>query len=904
MDLAGMLNNGPEPDRKAASRTPPGASLSLSRQTSGLTPLQTTSQGQTSTQYQYPSQHSQSPAVQQPPGSQYQSYGSYSATTPGGRPPGQPYQYPQASPSQQAWNSQPTALSAAQGTTHSHSPTPPSQHGHTPQSMRQSPLSTILHGPSQQHQQQQQTSYQYQHSQPSTPLGPPPLQYSRTSTHGYQEQQQSPYHQRQSSITSNGLTTGSPAAHLASIGNILDSPGVVLRQSPHVRPTSEYLTQVGRDRSLSVSPKTKVIPRTLSQSSRQSSQAENYGSARSSLQHQHSLSSLTESQNHVTHHSHPTQSSVAYQESSTAPPRPSEVTQRLLAPAQTPYPDTGLSAFDHSGSLSQTNPIQTQPPPAIQHQSQRLGMNHLLTPASSITAEEAPLADIAITKMRKTQEPSIFMKPSPKPKRAAVAAPPTSQPPAEQSGEDRSGAAESIAVLEKGLQQGPLAAPVNGNIIKEPSMPATSEVKPSNKRPASEAAAEPPAKRGKARKYTERPAWASLHPKNPAYKAEENGMNGTSAGRAPPRQQHNQQKHRPPVQTNGSALGRPQQRPNQPQPNGTQTSSQGYLPQDANPDRPWSDAVPLDRDLLRTRHCLGLGKWEKSIRWTAPMPEMLKQVMDWLYVQLNNLQDVPDDPNEVEIEIEAKIGQIVDAKSGQRVMWPITSPTILNQGWATKDNIKFESQMEGNEHKAMNGFLNSALQKSKLEEENGRVAMDYSHPKTRDSFLPLSDAGYNALPASFRRHANKGDLRLRTTTNTTTGEVEARIVKTKISDLHIYNPAGDYDCRISLNLEANMNHRHFAPFDDLSDEWAPGDKISPPRMKDRMSYKHLVYQIDLTMVTVSKALPPKYELELEVQGQVLREQLRRLIQGGENAFADVVNGFLDNATWLMRQKVA
>ncbi|TKA81193.1 hypothetical protein B0A55_02637 [Friedmanniomyces simplex] len=536
-------------------------------------------------------------------------------------------------------------------------------------------------------------------------------------------------------------------------------------------------------------------------------------------------------------------------------------------------------------------------------------MNHLLTPATSLTSMDGAAAGTMV-KTRKTQEQSLFMKPSPKPKRPAVAPPPPQQQPVEQVGEDRSGAADSMAVLEKGLQQPGATGLVGAEVVKEPSLPATGDYQPSNKRPAEhEPAAEPPAKRGKARKYTERPVWARLHPKNPNYRAEEHGVNGASAGRSqgqtPPRQQLNRQHPAMPAKTNGVVAANPQHQQSPPQSNGNRMSPNDYLPEGCNPDKPWSDSVPLDRDLLRTKHCLGLEKWERSIRWTAPMPEMLKQVIDWLYVQLNNLQDVPDNPEEVEIEIEAKIGQIVNAGKGERIMMPITSPAILNQMWATSDNIRFESQMELNEHKAMNAFLNTALEASKMEERAGRVAMDYSHPKSRDSFRPLSDAGYDALPPSFRRHARekRKDLKLRTTTNLATGEVEARIVKTKMADLHIYNPAGDYDCRISLNLEANMNHPHLASYTDLSDDWAPGERGSPDRSKDRMSYKHLVYRIDLTMVSVSKALPPKFELELEVEGQVLREQMGRMREGEkENAFADVVGGFLDNATFLMRQR--
>jgi len=215
------------------------------------------------------------------------------------------------------------------------------------------------------------------------------------------------------------------------------------------------------------------------------------------------------------------------------------------------------------------------------------------------------------------------------------------------------------------------------------------------------------------------------------------------------------------------------------------------------------------------------------------------------------------------------------------------------------------------EHKAMNQFLNSALQSSNAEAPHGRVPMSYAHPKSRDSFRPLSQHGWDVLGASFRRHCRGGrdGLKLRTTTNAATGEVEARIVKCKIADLHIFNPAGEYDTRISVNLEANLNLPSLGPdYASLSEDWPPGSSISPDRMKDRMSYAHLVYRVDLTMVSLPRgagvAVAPKYELELEVQAEVLREQMRRAAREEDHAFADVVSGFLDNATYLMRQRAA
>lgn len=196
----------------------------------------------------------------------------------------------------------------------------------------------------------------------------------------------------------------------------------------------------------------------------------------------------------------------------------------------------------------------------------------------------------------------------------------------------------------------------------------------------------------------------------------------------------------------------------------------------------------------------------------------------------------------------------------------------------------------------MNQFLNNTL-KDTLDKP-GRVKMGYKHPREVDSFRPLSAAGIDALPVAFRRHRKgKHDTNLRTTTNQVSGALKERIVKLKVSDLHIYNPAGDYDCRISINLEANLNK--IEPWQDLVDDWRPDQQIAPDRNKDRLSYSHLIYQIDLTKVEVP-GLAPKHELELEIDADVLRDHAQKQARGEKHAFPDLVSGFLDNAMLLMR----
>lgn len=205
----------------------------------------------------------------------------------------------------------------------------------------------------------------------------------------------------------------------------------------------------------------------------------------------------------------------------------------------------------------------------------------------------------------------------------------------------------------------------------------------------------------------------------------------------------------------------------------------------------------------------------------------------------------------------------------------------------------------------MNKFLNATLQETM---QKGRVTMQYKHPKETDSFRLLSPAGFQALPLSMQKRPNsKGrNIKLRTTTDSETGQVKARIVKIPIDNLHIFNPAHAYDCRISINLEVNLERPDLHPEDlveplNLDDGFKRGGDATPDRKKDRLSYKHLAYSIDLTRVDV-KGMPAKFELELEVDAGALREQMQAIEEKRDSGFGVLVGGFLDNATFLMRQR--
>lgn len=602
-------------------RSPSG---SMGFHSKGATPLQTPSHAAPG-QYPFPQHPSQSPVAAHH-GQQYSPYAAHPAGTPGSRPVSHGHQQQPPTPSQAPQSGVPAGFHQYS----SHSPTPPSQHGQTPHSVRQSPLATFAHPPQPQPVQQ----YPYQQSQPSTPLGPPSLQYQRTSGHGSHHEIFSPPHQRNFSGASNGIVAGSPAQHHPSVGNLLESPSAYNRPSPHVRRTSDYLSQGERERSLSVSPKTKVVPRLPSHGSRQSSLNESY-SARASLQPQ-------EAQNHV-------QSPVAGRQMGVAQP-------------SFAHSASDVSQMASRSSLLSQSDVPMQPAPqtplsvnaaAPQHQNQKMGMNHLLTPAREQQHQDS------IDGMARKQNADPFAAPL----RTRA------QSPNEHAG----------------IKQ----EPASNALLQQPVQPNTAYSQPSNalKRGADDQlTSEPPMKREKKRKYAQRPIWAALDRNNPNYDGT-NGANGQN-GKPMQRQQQHQQHHQPqrPQQQQPRAPPQavPMPQPKQQQANGS-TQSNGAPP---NYSEPWLQPQALDMDLAHARSILG--PWEKTFKWNTPLPALLRVVQDWLWQSLEQFSDI--DPRTGEIEIEAKIGTLVKSGEQERAQGQYLNAGVIHPG--LNNQYRFESRME------------------------------------------------------------------------------------------------------------------------------------------------------------------------------------------------------------------
>jgi polynucleotide 5'-triphosphatase len=149
----------------------------------------------------------------------------------------------------------------------------------------------------------------------------------------------------------------------------------------------------------------------------------------------------------------------------------------------------------------------------------------------------------------------------------------------------------------------------------------------------------------------------------------------------------------------------------------------------------------------------------------------------------------------------------------------------------------------------LNDFLNQKVAETHPDNPNKkkpRVPIVYLHRRERDTFYELPPGAQATLPASIRKELNpRHTVKVRVSHDQKTGQVLAKIIKTRIADLDVYFPRNSLDCRISVNLEMRYDG-------DLESLVASaGSSRMPDRNKDRLSYTQSHYQIDLTQVTVA-----------------------------------------------------
>ncbi|KAF2224559.1 CYTH-like domain-containing protein [Elsinoe ampelina] len=420
---------------------------------------------------------------------------------------------------------------------------------------------------------------------------------------------------------------------------------------------------------------------------------------------------------------------------------------------------------------------------------------------------------------------------------------------------------------------------------------------------------QPEAKKARTQ-YKEPPPWARLHPSNPGYENQIQRYPHLKDMKMPdPRSAPRPQQ---PQSTAPLPIARPAA---QPPPTPAQTNGQVVSQPDL-----------ADKRKTDVSRLLNM-PWELSIIDQELQNPITKSVGIFFYHQLRRPELMASNLGGGNIEIEAKIGTLVDIDTKARLQLPIVTTAVLHEEYSKR--LKFESMMNELQNKNLNDHLNVLLRVSRglaqlqgVRDQN-RVPLAYRHRHERDTFVPLSQYGFDKL-SPFAQTALKASRRdnprLRVTyendpkrDKSIPAPVLAKIVKVRIADLDIHCPTDPFDIRISINIEVDFHNRPDVDQDLLAD--TPTDmevegpnsrrrRDDPDRLKDRISYNHLLYQIDLTQVVtdIPGAPEKKHELEVEVDGNVLQEQLVLLQQNKENAFGEIVDGLMNNVLLLARDR--
>ncbi|KAJ2162024.1 mRNA-capping enzyme subunit beta [Coemansia sp. RSA 552] len=275
---------------------------------------------------------------------------------------------------------------------------------------------------------------------------------------------------------------------------------------------------------------------------------------------------------------------------------------------------------------------------------------------------------------------------------------------------------------------------------------------------------------------------------------------------------------------------------------------------------------------------LSPGRLEQNLFGARPVEDIVRVVADFCYTHMKDRQN---------IEIEGKLGRLVDKKTGKRIELPVASETVLRDAqW-----VRFESNMTLQQHAMFNKLLNQRVDETRKADFGGS-RVEYRHTREVDQFYKVDGT------------------RVRVTRNKETGAVLGVITKNKIADLNIYSPRTKLDIRISINEERTM---------EMPDTEA--HKPILERYKDRLSYAQDLWSFDLTQVVSPEhevgpvnpyaTGPPKtapatttHELELEVaHPEVWQAERAKVAANKPNSFHEITHIFLGNLKALVKRAI-
>uniref|UniRef100_D8PXD9 mRNA-capping enzyme subunit beta n=1 Tax=Schizophyllum commune (strain H4-8 / FGSC 9210) TaxID=578458 RepID=D8PXD9_SCHCM len=262
-----------------------------------------------------------------------------------------------------------------------------------------------------------------------------------------------------------------------------------------------------------------------------------------------------------------------------------------------------------------------------------------------------------------------------------------------------------------------------------------------------------------------------------------------------------------------------------------------------------------------------------SILGVEPIDEFILEIADFIH---HTIMTRPSDHDlgvtGSRIEVEAKIGVIKERGMDMRLRLPVlveTDPGALA--------VHFESNMSMKQHQHFNHQLNKL------------------HALSNEPGHPSSPVGYahHYLVDSF--YGNDRDAKIRVTRDE---KADNRVVecvrKIKLANLEIYCPKWPVDWRVTVSLECPVP--------------LPDEPAVHTRRKDRLSYKHEEFSVDLTQVHATEGGATKlcHELELEILRPELIMSLAakrgdpKASEVERSGFNELIRVFVNNARILVK----
>lgn len=258
-----------------------------------------------------------------------------------------------------------------------------------------------------------------------------------------------------------------------------------------------------------------------------------------------------------------------------------------------------------------------------------------------------------------------------------------------------------------------------------------------------------------------------------------------------------------------------------------------------------------------------------SLTDVLPYEDLTRKITEWLFATLHNLGE-----ERQYVEVEVKLGQIMQRKIDKRLSLPVTTETVVSPDYA-KTQTTFQASMLEQQFKAAAAFLDKLASDTKGTDKPTRI-VSYPVNSTRDLvFQP------------------PGTDNCRVTLNKEDQEIE-RIVKRRVDNLVVYSPGDLLDFRISISLEIPVTGA------DIDLTQLP---VKTERVKNRLSYAHRAFQVDLTSVVTDK-INNTQELEVEINKPLMLEYFDALSRGDKDAslrFEELVRFTVDNTRLILRK---